>query len=426
MLYVSKLLLKCFLVIFFKDVFSQIDYNKYFTSSRLRIEYTLTGNKDTTIVTINDWYKEDHWSGPYKNLVDTLLWGNYYIQIFDSIENRLIYSRGFSNLFYEWKFSSEAKNTTKSFSQFFCIPYPRSTVFIKFFERNYNQSLVLLKSQYINPNYSKIAIPIKDKFYFPYQVKNTTNKAIDIVIISEGYTRSDSLKFFEDAKNMTEKLLKMNSLKKFSSKINIGFVFQSSNEKGASLQDGKTFKNTNLKSYFYALGVERYIAIDDYNYIGRLLSNIDYDYFIVLVNTLKYCGAGIFNYYSIVPSDALFKDYILYHEFGHQFAGLADEYEEADEYTQNFYNLNAEPWEYNITTLVQFSKKWKKYMKKTKNGTYYYNKKLNVGLYKGAGYRSEKIYRSSLLCIMRSFETLDFCFVCSEAFKLMLNLNIDK
>lgn len=414
------------LILFTLSLNSQIQYNDYFTLNRLRVEYTLTGNKDTTILTINDCFREKKWSGSYKNLIDTLFWGNYYIEVYDSIENRLIYSRGFCNLFYEWKFSPEAKSTTKSLSQFFCIPYPKKTILIKFYERDYNQNFILLKSQYINPLISKDATVINEKYYLPYKIKNPTNKAIDIVILSEGYTRSDSLKFIDDAKLIAQKILKVKAFKKYQKNINIGFIYQASEERGASLADGKTKKNTNLKSYFYALGVERYIAIDDYNNIGRLLSDIEYDYFIILVNTFKYCGAGIYNYYSIVPSDALFRDYILYHEFGHQFAGLADEYEDADEYTQNFYNINKEPWEPNITTLVNFSKKWEKYMKKISSNTYIYNKKLNVGLFKGAGYRSDKIYRCAPTCIMRSFESYDFCFACSKAFEVITKYNIDK
>ena len=46
------------------------------------------------------------------------------------------------------------------------------------------------------------------------------------------------------------------------------------------------------------------------------------------------------------------------HEFGHSFAGLADEYYNDDQYEELYYP-DAEPWEQNITTLKDFASKWK-------------------------------------------------------------------
>ena len=45
------------------------------------------------------------------------------------------------------------------------------------------------------------------------------------------------------------------------------------------------------------------------------------------------------------------------HEFGHSFAGLADEYSYDDQYVEMYYP-DTEPWEPNITTLADFASKW--------------------------------------------------------------------
>ena len=46
--------------------------------------------------------------------------------------------------------------------------------------------------------------------------------------------------------------------------------------------------------------------------------------------------------------------------FGHGFGGLGDEYYTSDVAYEDFYNLEVEPWEPNLTTLVNFDSKWKK------------------------------------------------------------------
>jgi hypothetical protein len=85
-----------------------------------------------------------------------------------------------------------------------------------------------------------------------------------------------------------------------------------------------------------------------------------YEFIEVLVNNRTYGGGGIFNLYSTVASDNAFANYVFVHEFGHHFAGLADEY-----YTSSVaYGAAAadrvEPWEPNVTALLDVSTlKWR-------------------------------------------------------------------
>ncbi len=116
-------------------------------------------------------------------------------------------------------------------------------------------------------------------------------------------------------------------------------------------------------------------------------------------------------------------------EFGHAFGALADEYQNADDANADFYDLSVEPWEPNITTLVDFGKKWKFMVdKKTpiptpaivqtnKKGEITYTYENQIGAFEGAGYRDKGIYRPTLSCIMRDFNKLEFCPVCQYAIK---------
>jgi hypothetical protein len=55
-----------------------------------------------------------------------------------------------------------------------------------------------------------------------------------------------------------------------------------------------------------------------------------YEFLEVVVNDRKYGGGGIFNQYATFAADHAFTPYVLVHEFGHHFAGLADEYYTSD------------------------------------------------------------------------------------------------
>ena len=84
-----------------------------------------------------------------------------------------------------------------------------------------------------------------------------------------------------------------------------------------------------------------------------------YEFVEILVNGQTYGGGGIFNLYSTVAADSAWAPYIFVHEFGHHFAGLADEY-----YTSDVAYLPAadrvEPWEPNATALLDpATLKWK-------------------------------------------------------------------
>jgi len=49
-----------------------------------------------------------------------------------------------------------------------------------------------------------------------------------------------------------------------------------------------------------------------------------HDQIYVLVNTDKYGGGGIYNYFSLTSVDNDLSEFFFVHEFCHAFAGLAD------------------------------------------------------------------------------------------------------
>ena len=151
----------------------------------------------------------------------------------------------------------------------------------------------------------------------------------------------------------------------------------------------------------------------------NLAGQVPYDQIYILANTKKYGGGGIFNSYCVSTTGNSFSSEVIIHEFGHGFAGLADEYayDGSDEY-----DTSVEPWEPNITTLVHFDTKWQDMLgKKTPVPTPVEKKyEKTIGVYEGAGYQLHDIYRPMIDCLMNTFNGHKFCPVCKRAIERMI------
>jgi len=90
---------------------------------------------------------------------------------------------------------------------------------------------------------------------------------------------------------------------------------------------------------------------------------------------------------------------------------------------QNFYELDIEPVDPNLTTLVDFNSKWKNLVDgdtpiPTPETKDYKNK---AGAFEGGGYVQKGIYRPMLECTMRSSIANEFCVVCKKAIQDMID-----
>ena len=117
---------------------------------------------------------------------------------------------------------------------------------------------------------------------------------------------------------------------------------------------------------------------------------------------------------------------IIIHEFGHAFVGLGDEYYSSAVAYEDFYNLEIEPWEPNLTTLVDFEKKWKGMMDEstpvpTPRTAENENK---IGVFEGGGYVTKGVYSPYQDCKMKSNKMKHFCPVCEKATEEMILFHI--
>jgi hypothetical protein len=91
-----------------------------------------------------------------------------------------------------------------------------------------------------------------------------------------------------------------------------------------------------------------------------IASDVPYDALIVLTNSTRYGGGGIYNNYTIFTADDKRSEEIFMHEFGHGFGGLADEYFSSTVSYDEFFAAGVEPTEGNITAMLDPDNvKWK-------------------------------------------------------------------
>jgi len=156
-------------------------------------------------------------------------------------------------------------------------------------------------------------------------------------------------------------------------------------------------------------------------------SVVPYDHLYVLVNTTRYGGGGFYNFLTVCTADNELTRQVFIHEFGHGFAGLGDEYYSSSVAYEDFYNLKIEPWEPNLTTLVDFDKKWKSMVEKSTPVPTPREAKYSktVGVYEGGGYLDKGIYSPYIDCRMKSNEAEGFCPVCQEAIRKVIRAQVE-
>ncbi len=402
---------------------AQNNFDKYFTDKVLRFDFMLAGDFHKTHVYPVAMKEEPFWAGSYNNLIDPFNYGNFVYELYDAASNTLIYSRGFCTLFQEWQTTQEAKTTERVFYEVATMPYPKNKVRFVLNMRERNGLFKLLYETSIDPADYFIR---KEK---PVNVAVTRindagdpHTCLDFAFIAEGYKADEMPEFREDVKKMADVLFAEEPFSNYKDKINIWAVEAVSQDSGTDIPGEKIYANTVLNSSFYTFGLDRYLTTQDIKSVNDYAAAVPHDHIIVLINSTKYGGGGVYNYYTGVTAGNGLSPKVFIHELGHGFAGLADEYYSSTVAYDNFYPLDVEPWEPNITTMVNFSSKWKNMISPdTPVPTPAEEKYSNVtGLFEGGGYSAKGIFRPELDCRMKSNSSKGYCSVCREAVKKMI------
>ncbi|MCX6244034.1 MAG: M64 family metallo-endopeptidase [Bacteroidetes bacterium] len=402
----------------------QKEFETNFLPNTLRVDYYIAGDAKTESVYLDEIKIEPNYGGPHKDLVDPLNYGTYRYAAYDSASGRLIFSRGFCNLFQEWQHTSEALKVKRSFEQVAVMPFPRQTIRFQVERRKYEDGkFSKLFELYINPNdyfieHKKISAYPVVKFHD----SGDPEKKVDVAFIAEGYTKEEMDKFLKDAQRIGEYFLTQEPYASSRDRLNFYAVEAPSAESGVTDPGRKTYVNTDLNSSFYTFDMDRYLTTSNTKAIYDIAAAVPYDVIFILVNSKLYGGGGFYNHYGESTVDHSLSPIVSVHEFGHTFAGLADEYYTSEITYKDFYNLKVEPWEPNITTKVGFDTKWKNMigpgipMPTPREEKY----KNVVGMFEGGGYEAKGVFSPVMDCRMKSNEAEGFCPVCREAIIRMI------
>ena len=451
-------------------------YSKNFTNQTLRIDYFHSGDAETEEVKIDELIRSEGWAGSKVNLVDSLDYGAYYHMVYDAESGELIYSRGFDSYFKEYQVSTPAlEGNVKEFHESALVPFPKNKIIFALDKRQDSGEMKEVFRTEIDPNSaSEFSIDPSVQVISSLDNGDPAVKA-DIAIIGEGYSAEEEEKFKADLQRFTEIFFRAEPCKSHKEEFNIRGVYKASEDSGIDEPRAGIDKNTVVNATFNSMGSERYILTEDNKSLRNVAGHAPYDALYIMINSSRYGGGGIYNFYCTYTSDNINSAYLMVHEFGHSFFGLADEYYTSSTAYNDFYTPENEPSEPNITALkdpenvkwkmllsegISLPTPWKKktfdstdlvwQAKRAKLNDRIAELQLNgqeeeaqaakqeydrlslrrdslvqaylegsvyageVGAFEGAGYKATGLYRPSINCIM--FTRTDyFCPVCQHA-----------
>lgn len=399
------------------------NFTDYFNPQTLRVDYFRGGDALTQHLSLDKLIREGEWAGSQTHLTDDFRYGEYRIEVRDEETGELIFAQGFSTLFMEWQTTAEAKTLNRSFRESIRIPFPIKPVSIHFLTRLKGDTWEEDWKLRVDPEdpgiiaEPRMPYPVKD-----IRISGEPSNCLDIAILAEGYTPEDIGKFIEDAERFSSYLLKTRPYDKMADKISFRAVLSTSAESGTDLPHLGVWKRTVMNSRFFTFGSERYLTTDDYHTMMDVAANVPWDQVLILVNTDKYGGGGIYNHYLVCTSDNSVSDYVFTHEFGHSFAGLGDEYYSSATAYEDFYDLSTEPWEPNLTSLKDFDHKWKDMLDSETPIPTPATAKFNevIGVFEGGGYVAKGLFRPYQQCSMKDIKFDAFCPVCRRSILNML------
>ncbi len=438
----------------------------------MRIDYFHTGNAADERFALDGVVLEGAWPGPLNRMIDDTNLGKYFFQIIDRKTNRVLFSRGFASIYGEWETTGEAKETNRTFHESLRFPVPERPFQVVLKKRGAGNAFREVWSILIDPADAMVdRTPAPQAGVWAVMKNGSPRDKVDLLLMGDGYTAAEMEKWHGDAQRMAELLFAVSPFRERRNDFNVWAVDTPADESGVARPSDGVARRSPLRASYDAFGSERYVLTFDNKRMREAAAAAPYEFVEIIVNDHKYGGGGIFNLYATVAADNAFTSYIFVHEFGHHFAGLADEY-----YTSAVaYEGPAdrpEPWEPNVTAdplggrwkdLIQagtplptpwpkdsFEEEQKEiqarradirarkrpeqemealFRDERERETKLLGSSPNagkVGAFEGAMYESKGYYRPQVDCIMFTRDEVGFCAVCRRAIDRIISLYTGK
>ncbi|MGB6629601.1 MAG: M64 family metallopeptidase, partial [Terriglobales bacterium] len=347
-----------------------------FAASRtLRVDYYHTGNSH------EEWFSLDRvvlepleWPGNLNKSIDESQLGNYLFEVRERGSGKLLYSRGFNSVFGEWRTTDEALHGNRTFSESLRFPDPDVAVEVSLKERALPEGAggragtpvaPLFGSSFAPPAWKEVWKTVVDPksesvdrsrppspgALLELQKMGDPASKVDLLVLGDGYTAAERPKFEQDAQRFMEALFSTSPFREHRNEFNVWGLCPAAEEAGISRPSSGIYRRSPVGASYDTFGTERYVLTTENRTLRDIASFAPYEFIEILVNGQTYGGGGIFNQFATVAIDNLWARYVGVHEFGHQFAGLADEY-----YASAVAYLppekKTEPWEPNVTALL--------------------------------------------------------------------------
>ena len=432
-----------------------------FTGGALRVDLVHSFDGTNETMTQTNLRYEGVWSGPTSGLVEELGWGDYRVSVYDANTQEVVFRSGFDSTV-----SAESEEIESRISVRFPMPSRECKAVIE--RRRTRMTFQRLWEYSIAPSLAKIdRTPVKLPTLVDVLVENGPPAAkVDLTILAEGYREIEYGKFLADAKRTLSYVFAVEPFKGRWSDFNVRSIFVVSTDSGVTDRFQGVQKNTALRCAYEHGASERTLASTDLRLISEAASTAPSDFVLVLANTRRFGGSACFGGPAVVAIDSAIAPYLILHELGHAFAGLAEEYyrpmPDGAKYTGNI-----EPWYPNVTTSDEYPKwahlaadpnvpagKWNKaeydayfavYLRRyvalrdsaasedamekfmleasrRQASLLAKNQPLRrVAAFEGANAYAQGMYRAEVDCIMFSLQSSYFCGACSAAIERMIN-----
>ncbi len=439
----------------------------------MRVDYFHTGNAASEVFGLDRVVLEPlPWPGNPKRPLDDTNLGKYFFEVIDRGSNRVVYSRGFASIYGEWELTDEAKEARRTFSESLRFPAPAGPVQVVLKKRDAENAFREIWTFTLDPKdmFIDSSAPASPGPLIEIQKSGDSADKVDFLILGDGYTAAERGKFEKDARRLAEMLFAVSPFKERRGDFNVWALCPPSEESGISRPSTGVHRRSRIGATYDAFGSERYVLTFDNRSFRDVASFAPYEFVEILTNSRTYGGGGIFGLYSTVAADSLWSPYVFVHEFGHHFAGLADEYFTSAVAYGPAPAKRVEPWEPNVTALLdpknlkwkdlvlpdtpiptpwvkeEFEKTSRELQKRRReiraaNGPedqmdalfkqeqVYETKELGtdrysgkVGAFEGALYEPTGYYRPQEDCIMFTRDEVPFCAVCKRALTGVIDL----
>jgi len=450
---------------------TQFGFDAFFTDKTMRVDYVHSGGLGQEFFSLDQVVSDGPWAGSRTQLVDDLNLGKYLFELIDRRTNRVLYSRGFASIYGEWETTPEANTLHRSFHESLRFPWPKMPVQVVLKARDEENSFHEVWSTVIDPN-SRFVNPT-DRVPIGHVWSLLNNgpsvQKVDLLVIGEGYTADQMPKFHADAGRLVDALFEEEPFKSRKADFNVWGLDLPADKSGVSRPRANQFRRTPLSAEYNIFDSERYLLTYDNRALRDAASAAPYEFLEILVNEEQYGGGGIFNFQATAAADTGFAEYVFIHEFGHHFAGLADEYYTSDVAYETGEHYQPEPWEPNVTALhdpenvkwgdfispgTPLPTPWDKEAFESGSITAQIERRElrlsgveetvmdrlfteqmsretallggmayadQVGAFEGASYEATGLYRPEVDCIMFTRNPVGFCRVCSRAIENVID-----